>query len=157
MPARARLVPLGVALLACVFGARLAPADEDQPTPGAAFDRVVAAFPAPSAAGGFEFRGVLRLGGRSLGHARLAVSPGPDGTWEAQDRFVLKGHAVPVVETSTARLSPQLKLAQGDARTTAAGRPGLAWVRAADALAVSRTGVEQPVQVPLAGSALNTL
>lgn len=124
--------PLGLILSALLF-LQPAAADDasDRAAAEAAYAKKTAALPEPTAAGGFDFTGVMRVGGKRIGHARMVAAPvqGEDGTmgWEVKEAVVVKVTAVPEVKVGQARLDRQLNLVSGSVRSTKAGEGGIRW------------------------------
>lgn len=155
-------------LLAAVAGAApsLARAEDDSAggtDPARAFAEAVRTLPAPSAEAGFVFTGVLHINGKNLGYARLWARPetgAPMVQWQAGERLVVKGRAVPDDQTSVAYLTPRLALTSGMSDKN--GQPTIRWSRAGEGFRLRWTpqgeGAEAQVKdVPHQGSALNTM
>jgi len=163
VPSRRLRMLLALACLAAL--ASPAAAEEGAPSPAEAYAALTAALPAPTAAEGFRFTGVLRLNGKNMGHATLAAHPikGETPLWEARDHFVMKGRAVPRTEVSTVRMTQALKILEGTSRTSNPDDHGLTWVRSEGGFTAEQaTQVEKRLQKRTSfflheGTALTTL
>ncbi len=143
-----RVQTLRLCLLVLLLGLALrhapAAAEEAAPNPAQAYATAVKALAGPTAAESFAFTGVLRLNGKTMGYAtlRAGLAAGHEGQWVTEDRFVIKGRAVPTVERSTARLTRQLELLAGTSSSTSPAKGALTWTRTAAGFEVVRPASE---------------
>ncbi|MDF1700338.1 MAG: hypothetical protein P1V36_04190 [Planctomycetota bacterium] len=162
---------MALAVVVALLLAPTAAAEDDAKAATQAYAQAVKAFPLPLAEAGFEFRGVLHLNDKTLGYAELSVqdaAPGAVGQWQARDHFVLKGRAVPRVETTSASLDRSLRPLRGTVQTSDPRDWGLSWESSADGFEVEqRRGEKGPEGEPVAkdqvrgfthqGTALHTM
>jgi hypothetical protein len=135
-------------------------AGDPAPDPAAAYAKLCASLPAPSADGGLSFEGVVQIGGKSVGYASLDVHPAPgDATqWEAVDRLVVKPNGVPQSKVTTVRMTRALEPLSG--HTVSSGSPPrtLKWERTSDGFRVLAPGPGQTArEFPHQGSTLSTV
>lgn len=121
-----------------------------QPSPKAAYAARIAALPEPSAELGFDLMGVLRLGEKRIGHARLTAAPtkSADGSlvWAVKDAIVIKTAAIPEVEVASAQLDRRLGPLSGEVRSTRPGEGGIHWERTETGYRVFRKRIQGAVE-----------
>ena len=129
-PAPRRFAALLLLALAAAASLPAAHAEDPAADPAAAFAAALRTMPAPSAEAGFTFLGVLHVDGKNLGHARLYAQPVGEADarrWETGERYVIKGRAVPTLQSSWARYDAGFRPERG--RSVADGAPAIAWTR----------------------------
>ncbi len=155
--------------LAAVLGlaAGRARAEDDAGDPAAAFDAARKTVPTPTGKTRIEFRGVLHIDGKNLGHARLYAQPLAHASaprWIAGEQFVFKGRAVPRRQRSWATFASDLTPLAGGAE--ADGEPRIRWTRDAKGFSIRWTPAgtadadaapENTKQIEHTGTALNTM
>ncbi len=143
------------------------PAQADGPMSGAvdgaaAYEALVSSLPVPARKHAFRFDGVLRIGGKRMGHVMLGsrvVGEGDARGWEVIDQFVIKTGATPLVEISRATLGRRLTLVRGSFRSSDASAARINWERGAEGFrAVSKVGEAETTHAfPHVGAALTTV
>jgi len=134
----------------------------DETSPADAYAAKIASLPAPTAAAGFRFDGVLRLGGKPLGHASLLAEPAGEG-WHVSNQLVIKASARPAVDFAEAWLSRTLELQKGAVEKSREGASRITWVktdkgfRATTSASDGSVTTEQVRNFEHAGSAMTTL
>ncbi len=130
-------MPLRSAALAALLVLLLsaAPAGAEEPatavSPKEAYAAKAASLPAPSAANAFRFDGVLRLNGKTMGHATLFAAPDPKdpAIWRAGDQLVIKTAAAPRIEIAEAWFNRMLVPLRGAVESTDPADARVTWVK----------------------------
>ena len=104
---------------------------EDPTSPAEAYAAKTASLPAPAAADGFRFDGVLRINGKILGHGTLQATPegGAREAWRVGDLIVIKARAHPTIEFAEARLGRTLDLLEGTVESSKKDSQRITWTR----------------------------